>query len=199
SAGKPQLIVSLKQNTAPVVRITAPAVGTIANIGAAVTFQAVATDAESGSLSSNVQWSSSLDGAFGSGAARTISTLRAGVHTITARVTDAQGLSGQAQMTLQIGRTPTVAIVAPAHNSVFYLRERPITLTATANDFEDGDIARNIRWSSSRDNALGTGASIPAASLSLGTHVLTATVTDSDGQQGQASITIRMRDENVAP
>jgi hypothetical protein len=198
SAGKPQLIISLKQNTAPVVRITAPAAGTIFNIGQAITFQGTATDAESGNMSSNIQWSSSLDGAFGSGAARTISTLRAGVHTITARVTDAQGLTGQGRRASRSAHAAGRDHGAGAQLGLLP-RQRPITLTGTATDFEDGDMARNIRWSSSKDGALGTGASIPASALTLGTHVLTAAVTDSDGQVGQASVTIRMRDENQAP
>src|SRR6185436_9495475 len=109
TAGKPQLILPFKQNTPRVVRIGAPATGSIVNVGGAVSFQATATDAESGNLSNLIQWSSDLDGALGSGAARTITTLRPGVHTITARVTDAGGLVGQSKIKVQVGHTPEVA------------------------------------------------------------------------------------------
>src|SRR5262249_3588351 len=146
-----------------------------------------------------IQWTSDLDGALGSGAARTITTLRPGVHTITARVTDAGGLVGQAKVKIQVGHAPEVAITAPTSGSVFYLRQLPITLRAAATDFEDGDLSRQIRWSSSRDGALGVGAAVSAGALSIGTHTLTATVTDSNGLVGEARVTIRVRDENAPP
>jgi subtilisin family serine protease len=61
--------------------------------------------------------------------------------------------------------------------------------SATAIDDEDGDISANISWSSDVDGDLGTGASI-LAELSLGAHVITATVTDADGEESSASINV---------
>src|SRR5262249_44702086 len=64
-AKKPTLLLTLKQNTAPVVTITAPAPGTVASPGTPVVLTGTATDAESGNLSAKIAWSSDLDGPLG--------------------------------------------------------------------------------------------------------------------------------------
>src|SRR6185295_11265483 len=56
-----------------------------------------------------------------------------------------------------------------------------------------------LKWVSSLDGNLGTGASISATTLTIGTHVITASVTDSSGAPGQAQVTVRVRGPNVAP
>lgn len=73
---------------------------------------------------------------------------------------------------------PVVAIAAPADATVFYTS--PQNFAATANDTEDGDITAAITWLSSLDGALGSGGSI-APVLQDGSHVITASVTDSGG------------------
>ena len=50
----------------------------------------------------------------------------------------------------------------------------------TATD-EDGDLAASLAWSSSLDGAIGSGASFSTTTLSLGSHTITASVTDSGG------------------
>jgi hypothetical protein len=200
ATGKPQLIVTLGQNTRPVVAITAPASGTNAVFGAAVTFTGTATDAESGNLASQIQWTSSRDGALGTGASITRSNLSPGSHTITARVTDPGGLVGEREITVNVGHPPTVTITSPANNAIIVTTTLPsLTLAATATDVEDGEVASQIQWTSSLDGPLGTGAAIGASGLRVGTHVLTAAVTDSTGVTGQAQVTIRVRTPNVAP
>lgn len=51
-----------------------------------------------------------------------------------------------------------------------------IAAAGTATD-DTGDISASIAWSSDLDGALGTGATL-AATLTAGTHVITATATD---------------------
>jgi len=65
-----------------------------------------------------------------------------------------------------------------------------VSLSATANDTEDGDITASISWDSSLDGFLGSTGSIDVGSLSVGTHLITASVTDSGGATGSASVTI---------
>ncbi|MFC3678614.1 hypothetical protein [Bacterioplanoides pacificum] len=55
-----------------------------------------------------------------------------------------------------------------------------VQLTASAQDHEDGELSANITWSSSRDGSLGSGETV-SATLSAGTHTITASVTDSTG------------------
>src|SRR5207253_1483149 len=83
-----------------------------------------------------------------------------------------------------VNTTPTVHILAPADGARF---ERvPITFTGTASDPEDGDVSSTIDWASNRDGHLGSGATI-VASLSSGTHMITASVTDAGGKRGSAT------------
>jgi hypothetical protein len=199
TSGKPQLILTLTQDTAPVVTIGAPPSGSNVVVGNAVTFTATATDAESGTLSSQIQWTSSLDGNLGSGASIIKSTLQPGTHTIVAKVTDPSGAAGQAQITLEVNNPPVVIIASPASNAVIVTTSLPLALQGTASDVEDGTLSSQIRWSSSVDGPLGTGASLNVATLTVGTHTITAAVTDGAGASDQKQITIRVRAPNVPP
>src|SRR5207302_4168861 len=62
--------------------------------------------------------------------------------------------------------------------------------TATATDNVDGDLGASLVWTSDRDGRLGTGRSITTSSLSVGDHRITASVTNSLGTAGSASITV---------
>lgn len=97
-------------NTAPTVTITAPANGSSSTSGTAVTFSGTASDAQDGSLSSGLVWTSSLSGVIGSGASFSTSTLAVGTHTITAAVTDSGSLSGSASISLTITSGGTVTV-----------------------------------------------------------------------------------------
>jgi hypothetical protein len=65
----------------------------------------------------------------------------------------------------------------------------PIEFSGTATDAEDGDLTASLVWTSSLDGQIGTGGSFSAL-LSAGTHTITATVTDSGGLSGSATINI---------
>src|SRR5207245_8089716 len=62
-----------------------------------------------------------------------------------------------------------------------------VQLAAAATDDFDGDISSRVRWTSDRDGALFTGAS-RALLLSEGSHVLTASVADTDGASASAQV-----------
>lgn len=96
-------------NTPPVVTITAPANGTSVAQGTSVTFTGTATDAEDGTISGSLTWSSSINGIIGTGASFSTSTLSVGSHTITASVTDSGGSPGSATRSLTVtGGSTTV-------------------------------------------------------------------------------------------
>ena len=88
--------------TAPVVTITAPSDGSVFTQGATVSFAGTASDAADGNLGGSLAWTSSIDGAIGTGAGFSTSALAVGQHTITSTVTDSSGLSGVDSITMTV-------------------------------------------------------------------------------------------------
>lgn len=179
--------ITASPNTAPVVTIISP-LQTSFSTDTPVTFTARANDEVAG-LTDQIQWSSSIDGELGTGGT-IIKVLSLGMHTILAKVAD-RGLEGSASL--------AVAVTAPGPPIVTIV-EMPMVMTGTsvffrgtAIDSEDGDISGGIRWDSSLDGNLGTGSlvTIPDG-LSVGTHIVTAKSTDSDGLTGQAAVSIEV-------
>ena len=90
-----------------------------------------------------------------------------------------------------------VTIDAPANNFTV-ANGTNIVFSATATDPEDGTIVgtdnplagNDIVWSSDLDGTIGSGDSVSSSTLTVGTHVITVTVTDSDGNTVSASITV---------
>jgi lysyl endopeptidase len=94
-------------NTAPSVSITSPANGSSFTVGASVSFSGTATDTQDGTLTGSLSWSSSINGAIGTGGSFSTSSLSAGTHTITASVTDSGGLPGSSSITVNINAGTT--------------------------------------------------------------------------------------------
>jgi len=185
-------IVPVPPNPAPSVVITAPGSGASVNLDVAepLAVSAYAVDMSDGELSANVEWSSSLEGSLGTGASLSLTTLRVGTHTITAKATDSSNSSGTDTFTATVGVVPpTISITSPTTGAQFE-RGEAITLTATAHDRVDGDLSGGIVWSSSLDGPLGTAATLTLTTLQAGQHTITARVTDSSGTQATASVQI---------
>ena len=87
-----------------------------------------------------------------------------------------------------VNSAPQVNFVSSGPGTL--LQGERLVLSATASDAEDGDISSAIRWSSSLDGDLGTGSSIDRNDLSVGTHTLTVSVSDSGGLSQQSSLTL---------
>lgn len=93
------------------------------------------------------------------------------------------------------GSDPEVYVITP--NQFQTVRSgAPMVLHGYAWDREDGTIAGNIEWVSSVDGPIGSGRIFTVNDLSDGLHLLTAFITDSDGNIAQASkgIQISVRD-----
>src|SRR5438552_9869731 len=198
SAKKPQLLLTLKPDTAPVVAITAPAPGAVSASDVPIVFAGAARDAESGDLSRRIQWTSDRDGVLGSGATLSVATLSPGPHTVTAHVADPSGMTADATTTVVVDRPPVVAIDTPADGAVVFTSVGPITFAGTAADGEDGDLGAALAWTSSIDGPLGTGPRVTGA-LSVGLHTITAAVSDAGGVRTEAHIQLRVRAPNAAP
>ncbi|MEE9344539.1 MAG: metallophosphoesterase [Methylococcales bacterium] len=87
-----------------------------------------------------------------------------------------------------ITAVPEIVITAPADESSFNSGES-ITFTGTSNDLEDGNISANIVWTSNLDGSIGTGSSVSAI-LSVGTHTIKASITDTDGKSAENQIIV---------
>ncbi|MEM7354913.1 MAG: endonuclease, partial [Acidobacteriota bacterium] len=176
-------------NTAPTVTISVPANGASFAEGTQVSFSGSANDTEDGDLSASLTWTSNLDGSLGAGGSFA-AALSVGTHTVTAAVTDSGGLGGTDQITVTVNPNspPTVSISGPANGSTF-TEGTTINFSGSASDTEDGSLTTSLSWTSSLDGTIGSGGAFSAV-LSVGTHTVTATVTDSGGLQGSDVITV---------
>jgi hypothetical protein len=93
---------------------------------------------------------------------------------------------------------PGVVITAPADGSTVVAGEA-VGFAASAADLEDGDLGAAIEWTSDAAGPLGSGASLELSDLALGTHVVTASVTDVGDLVGSAEVTVIVEPANTAP
>jgi hypothetical protein len=120
-----------------------------------------------------------------------------GVHAITASVTDSGGLPGSDQIALTVTNVAPTAVITAPLDGTSVAQGAAVTLTGTATDPGEGDLSASLSWTSDRDGALGTGASITRSDLSVGVHAITASVSDSGGLPGSDQIALTVT--NVAP
>jgi uncharacterized protein YjiK len=190
-AGSATVNITVIANTAPVVTITSPVEGSSTVLGQKVSFAGTALDTEDGSRTASLRWTSSLDGLIGTGSSFTKTNLTLGTHVITATATDLGGLQGSSSVTIVVVENsgPVVTIIGPADGASF-ASGQTIIFSGSALDEQDGDRTSSLKWTSSINGSIGKGAIFSKSSLSVGTHVITATATDTTGKTGSASITI---------
>lgn len=83
-----------------------------------------------------------------------------------------------------------VKIITPPDGEHFEVGEL-ITFTGLAQDFKDGNLSGDsLVWESSIDGQIGTGKEFTEDTLSEGTHIITLTATNSNGEKRTAIITI---------
>lgn len=98
--------------TPPTVTILSP-VGTIFTTGTLITFKGSAEDQPDGTISSNLVWTSNLDGFIGNGESFDTTTLRIGTHAITASVTDSDNATSTDTITITIQSSSGSVSVQP--------------------------------------------------------------------------------------
>jgi hypothetical protein len=184
-------------NAPPVVSLTAPQDGARIPSGTRASFSGTASDPQQGDLTSSLVWTSSIDGRIGTGGAFT-KRLSNGTHTIRAKVVDAGGLAGKASVTVTVGNVPPTVSISDPPDGASVVVGSPVTFRGSATDVEDGDLTSTLQWTSSLDGALGSGGNV-AATLSVGTHTITASVTDSRGATATATETITVNRSNTPP
>jgi len=97
------------------------------------------------------------------------------------------GCEGDSAYTNQI---PIATITSPEDGST-YNEGDVIIFDGYGMDTEDKNLSGNsLVWNSSADGQIGTDTSFAITSLSVGTHIITLTVFDSDGASGSTSVSI---------
>jgi extracellular elastinolytic metalloproteinase len=84
---------------------------------------------------------------------------------------------------------PTVSISSPENGST-YTEGDAVSFSGSASDTQDGNLSSSLAWTSSLNGNIGTGPSFSLDTLNVGTHLITAAVTDSGGLTGSASVSI---------
>ncbi len=88
---------------------------------------------------------------------------------------------------------PSLTITSPAEGAVVQAGVA-FTLAASASDANDGNLASQVQWTSSRDGFLGSGSPRSMILTTKGPHMITAKVTDSTGTTVPYSIRIVVQD-----
>jgi len=92
---------------------------------------------------------------------------------------------------------PTVTISSPV-NANNYSEWYNIVFSGSADDPEDGELTGiSLVWTSDTDGQIGTGAEITSDTLTLGSHAITLTATDSNNETGSASVSITIEENNI--
>jgi len=111
SAEARRTLVVQPANTAPTLTIRAPGNGAALLAGRPVLLAADATDTDAGDLGTAVRWTSSRAGLLGTGGRLTVPTLPAGTHVLTASVTDPEGATASASVTVTVA--PSTLVFTP--------------------------------------------------------------------------------------
>lgn len=118
-----------------------------------------------------------------------------GPHVIEARSLDRGGLTGFGTLVFTltpVNPPPDVIIVSPGGNGLFS-GSSSISFLAVALDAEDGFVTKGLVWNSSIDGLIGAGGNF-SATLTAGTHTITASALDSGNVLGSASVIVKVFD-----
>jgi hypothetical protein len=141
-------------------------------------------------------WQDQAMGLTEAGLAVDFDLLAASTGQGTFRVIASDGVNsgeGISQSFTVAGKAPHGEITGPSGKS-FRLGDL-VWLEAAAWDIDDGTLDDGaVTWSSSLDGNLGNGASLPVYDLSVGTHTITMTASDSDNNTAADSTTLTVFD-----
>ena len=130
-----------------------------------------------------------------------------GSDTIRLEVRDPQGSGGVSSLTLNISATepPSATITSPTDGATFFADQKVI-LEGQVSDLEDPLDSLLVEWNSDQDGTLtseitlnSNGEVSTAEYLSVGSHIITLTVTDSTGKNDTDTVSVTVNEANSAP
>ena len=198
--------VTVEEAEAPQVRITSPDDGAEYRSDELIYFTAEVSDGEDRPEGIGRVWESDQQGLLdmndtvtSDGRVEGSIRLEPNNHIVRLWATDTSGRTSGDEVNVRVyppAAPPTVSITTPAPDTVFELGSL-IVFEATVGDERDSADALEVAWGSSADGALGattadSSGNVTFASdeLSEGNHLVTVTVTDSDGMTSTANVTI---------
>ena len=189
----------VEPNQPPQVHIISPSEKANVTAGEVVNLEGTAADPEDGPLTgSSLTWrriepagSSTF---LGEGETLSLSNMTVGSYKISLTATDSQGKTAEDSIEITVEKAanmpPEVTIVTPSDGAIF-VEGDSILFTGSAIDPEDGPLAdRSLVWVSGIDGPLGPGHTVTRDDLSLGTHAITLSATDSHSMFSTKTITI---------
>lgn len=182
------IFVDLLPDSAPTLAIETPSPGETLVAGEVVVLRAEANDQPDGDISERVIWRSEREGVLGQGP-ELRRVFPAGDHVIVAAVTDAGGQMTEQWVTLVVtppDLPPEIVLVLP-RPGVPLEAGVPVAVAGVATDPEDGNLSQQLQWRLNEDRWVGQGEAFELPLLP-GSYRLTATVTDSGGNEGQATV-----------
>lgn len=215
AAGTASIQLEVAPNAAPNATITLPTGLDAYYAGSLIEFDGTASDVEDPAAALVATWDSALDGSLeiaptlaADGHSRGAVALSEGEHFLTFQVADSFGRSTADTRIVLVGpprQEPSVVITAPADKSVVNVGET-LTFEATLADGQDPADALLVSWSSDLDGTFDETAAdslgrvaVSTSALSRGTHVVTLSATDLDGNRTTAAVDIRVNGLPSAP
>lgn len=187
-------------NDSPAVSIQSPVPGKL-GVGQALSLRGSATDPEDGALTGEaLSWSSSLDGALGTGESLQVSHLRPGDHELILTARDRAGAESRARVRVEItNQAPEVTISQPSGTiSIKVTEELRLRGFALDRDHRLGPErvpGSSLEWRSDRDGKLGVGEELTVQSLSGGTHEISLVAKDEYGKAGEAKVRVKVEND----
>ncbi len=182
-------IVVVNVGSGPSISIAAPSFGDIADEGEDLRFTATVSDADDAPTALGLSWVSDVDGEFSTtGADSTglvqfvVDELSVGDHTVTATVTDSDGMQAIATVDVTINGMPSAPVVSLGPDPADTDDDLSASIDTASVDPEGDSISYTYAWYlGGSTSTASTSASLPASATTRG-DAWTVRVTPNDGR-----------------